>query len=55
MRSFGITPSNVDQEPKTVAARADLSDNECRSFDIVKPPRENARSTSVEVANKEKC
>ena len=46
-----MTPSKLDQEPKTVAARADLSDKECRSLEMVKPPRENVRSTSVEVAN----
>ena len=51
--SFGITPSNLDQDPNIVAARAELSDSECRSLEIVKPPRENARSTSVEVANKD--
>lgn len=51
IRALGMTPSKLDQEPKTVAARADLSDKECRSLEMVKPPRENARSTSVEVAN----
>lgn len=51
--AFGITPSNLDQDPKIVAARAELSDNECRSLEIVKPPREKARSTSVEVANED--
>ena len=55
MLAFGIAPSKLDQDPKTVAARADLSDSECRSLEIVKPPCENARSTSVEVANKENC
>ena len=51
IRALGITPSKLDQEPKTVAARAELSDSECRSLEMVKPPRENACSTSVEVAN----
>ena len=35
--SFGITPSNLDQDPKIVAARTELSDSECRSLEIVKP------------------
>lgn len=50
--AFGTAPSKVDQDPKTVAARADLSDSECRSLEMVNPPRENARSTSVEVASR---
>ena len=30
--TFGITPSNLDQDPKTVAAWAELSDNKCQNF-----------------------
>lgn len=52
--AFRITPSNLDQDPKTVATWAELSDKECQSLEIVKPPWENACSTSVEVANKDK-
>jgi len=49
--ALGIAPSKLDQDPNTVAAWAELSDSECRSLEIVKPPREKARSTSVEVAD----
>ena len=51
--AFGIAPFKLDQDPNTVAARADLSDSECQSLEIVKPPCEKARSTSVEVASTE--
>ena len=44
-------PSKLDQEPKTVAAQADLSDKECLSLEMVKPPCKNAHSTSVKVTN----
>jgi len=46
-----MMPSTLDQESKTVAARADLSDKECQSLEMVKPPHENTHSTSVEVAD----
>lgn len=46
----GTNSGNVHQELRTVAARVDSSERECRIFDTVSPPRENARSTSVEVA-----
>ena len=52
--SLGIKPSNLDQDPKMVAARAELSESECWSLEIVKPPWEKAHSTSVEVANEDK-
>lgn len=48
--SRGIAPSNLAQEPTTDAARTDSSDNEWRNRETVKPPLENARSTSVELA-----
>jgi hypothetical protein len=33
-----------------VAAQTELSERECRSLETVRPPRENARSASTEVA-----
>jgi hypothetical protein len=46
----GIKSGRIHQDPRTVAAQVDSSVRECRIFDTVSPPRENARSTSVEVA-----
>jgi hypothetical protein len=48
--SRGMAPSSEHHDPKTVAARTDSSESECRIFDTVRPPRENARSASVDVA-----
>jgi len=48
----GTKSVNVHHDPSTVAARVDSSERECRILETVSPPRENARSTSVEVANK---
>lgn len=45
-----MSPGIAAQELKTVAARVDSSDKECRMRDTVKRPREKARSTSHEVA-----
>ena len=46
----GISPDTVAHELTTVAARVDSSLSEWRRFDTVRPPRENACSTSVEAA-----
>ena len=48
---WGIKPGKVHHDPRTVAAWVDSSERECRILDTVSPPCENARSTSVEVAN----
>jgi hypothetical protein len=50
--SRGMAPGSEHHELKTVAARTDSSERECRIFDTVRPPREKARSASVEVAAK---
>jgi hypothetical protein len=50
--SRGMAPASEHHEPKTVAARTDSSESECRILDTVRPPREKARSASVEVAAK---
>jgi hypothetical protein len=50
--SCGMAPGSEHHEPKTVAARTDSSQSECRIFDTVRPPREKARSASVDVAAK---
>lgn len=46
----GMAPGKVAQDPMTVAALTDWSDNECLIFETVNPPCEKARSTSVDVA-----
>jgi hypothetical protein len=48
--SRGMADGKSHHELSTVAARVDSSDNEWRILDTVSPPRENARSTSVDVA-----
>ena len=48
--SSGIRPEMFAHEDKTVAARVDSSDRECRKRDTVSLPLENARSTSVDAA-----
>jgi hypothetical protein len=48
--SRGMAEGKSHHELRTVAARVDSSDKECLIFDTVSPPRENALSTSVEVA-----
>ena len=48
--SCGIASASEHHEPKTLAARTDSSESECRIFDTVRPPREKARSASVDVA-----
>jgi hypothetical protein len=50
--SRGIAPGSEHQEPKTAAVRTDSSESECRIFETVRPPREKARSASVDVAAK---
>ena len=50
--AVGIAPSNDIHDPRTVAALIDVSDKEWRSLETVRPPRENERSTSVDVATK---
>jgi hypothetical protein len=48
--SRGIVEGKSHHELSTVAALVDSSDNECLIFETVRPPQENARSTSVDVA-----
>jgi len=48
--SCGMAPSSEHHDPKTVAVRTDSSESECRIFDTVRPPHENVRSASVDVA-----
>jgi hypothetical protein len=43
-------PGNSHHDPRTEAARVDSSESEWRILDTVRPPREKARSTSVELA-----
>ena len=50
--SRGIAGGKSHHELNTVAALVDSSEREWRIFKTVRPPRENARSTSVDVANK---
>ena len=50
--SSGIAPSKPAQDPTTVVALTEFSDSECRIFDTVRPPLENAHLTSVEVAER---
>ena len=45
-----IAEGKSHQELSTVTALVDSSDNECLIFEAVRPPQENARSTSVDVA-----
>src|SRR6266478_290159 len=45
-----MASGNVHHDPRTVAALVDSSERACRILDTVRPPRENARSTSVELA-----
>ena len=47
---WGMAPGNEHHDPRTVAARVDSSERECRILDTVRLPREKARSTSVELA-----
>jgi transcription termination factor Rho len=46
----GIADGNSHQELSTVAALMDLSAKECCIFETMRPPQENACSTSVDVA-----
>ena len=48
--SRGMAPGRSHHAPSTEAARVLSSESECRIFETVRPPRENARSTSVDVA-----
>jgi hypothetical protein len=48
--SRGIAPGRSHQDPRTDAARVLSSESLCRIFETVSPPREKARSTSVDVA-----
>jgi hypothetical protein len=48
--SRGMALGKLHQAPRTVAARELWSESECHIFETVKPPRENARSASVDVA-----
>jgi len=48
--SCGIASASEHHKLKTVAARTDSSESECRIFDTVRPPHEKARSASVDVA-----
>src|ERR1700734_4130022 len=48
--SRGIACGKLHHELSTVAALVDSSEREWRILENVRPPRENARSTSVDVA-----
>jgi hypothetical protein len=48
--SHGTAPCKLHHAPRTEAAHVLSSEREWRIFDTVSPPREKARSTSVEVA-----
>ncbi len=43
-------PDIDDHDLRTTAARTDWSERECLYFEMVRVPREKARSTSTEVA-----
>lgn len=45
-----INPGSIGQDPKIVAKCIDSSESAWQCFDTVKPPYENAHSTSVEAA-----
>ena len=52
MSNSGTNLGTDIQDNSTVAAHVLSSERECRMRDTVKRPRENARSTSVDVAVK---
>ena len=54
MDSLSIRSSIFDQELRIVAARMEASMRLCRSFEMMRPLREKARSASIDDASKKR-